>query len=417
MPFLYDYQLDAVRRMRNGCVLCGKVGSGKSRTGLAYYYCRVCGGIVDGHEKGYKDDILPMKDPRHLYIITTARKRDTKEWEEELHPFLLSTDPIMLDTIYAGRMKIVVDSWNNVHKYRNVKDAFFLFDEQRVVGYGAWTKAFLEIAKSNKWVLLSATPGDTWMDYMPVFIANGFYKNKTEFMTRHVVMSYRGSYPKLERYLDQGILQQHRNEILVTMDYTNSTIPHNEVVITEYDRDLYKSIMKNRWDPYENVPIENASKLCFLLRKVCNSDPSRPEAIRELLQTHDRIIVFYNFDYELDILRNVTANYDSTRPIAIAEWNGHKHEPIPETERWLYFVQYNSGSEGWNCTKTNAMVFYSQNYSYKMTAQAAGRIDRLTTPYNDLYYYHFRSRSSIDMAIYKALNKKEDFSESTFAAM
>lgn len=401
MVFLDDYQLDAVRRMKNGCILCGKVGSGKSRTGLAYYFCRECGGILE-------PEIKPMKLPMDLHIITTARKRDTLEWEDELQPFGLSTEQTILDSTYAGRVHITVDSWNNIQKYQDIKNSFFLFDEQRVVGYGAWTKAFLKIAKHNRWILLSATPGDSWMDYMPVFIANGFYKNKTEFVTRHAVFSYHGSYPKLERYLDQGILQMYRNQILIDMDYQNKTESHDEIRIAEYDKESYKTIIKDRWNIFENEPIENVSDLCFLLRKVCNTDPSRIDILKELMQVHDRIIVFYNFNHELDIFR------ETDWGIPTAEWNGWKHEPIPDTEKWLYFVQYTSGSEGWNCIKTNAVVFYSQNYSYKLTTQAAGRIDRRTTPYHDLYYYHIRSNSSIDVAIYKALKKKKSFNESSF---
>lgn len=408
MSFLYDYQLDAVRKMRNGSVLCGKVGSGKSRTGLVYYYCRECGGIVDGFKKGYSVDILPMKDPKDLYIITTARKRDTHEWEDELTPFLLSVNQNVLDSIYAGRVHIHIDSWNNIKKYENAENSFFIFDEQRVVGYGAWTKAFLKITKANRWILLSATPGDTWLDYMPVFIANGFYKNKTDFINQHVVISYHGSYPKIERYLEQGVLQSYRNQILVDMDYQNTNVSHTEYLIADYDIDIYKRTLKDRWNVFDNEPIRNASDLCFLLRKICNSDSSRIDILKELLKKHDRLIVFYNFNHELDIFRSTDFE------VSTAEWNGQKHEPIPDTDKWIYFVQYYSGSEGWNCTETNAIVFYSQNYSYKLTTQAAGRIDRLNTPYKDLYYYYIRSNSSIDVAIYKALKKKKNFNESSF---
>ncbi len=173
---LYDYQLEAVKNMKNGCILCGGVGSGKSITSLVYYYSQQGGQIGAGK-------YIPMKKPKDLYIITTARKRDTLEWEGELSPFLLSTH----EEINFYKNKVVVDSWNNIGKYENVSNAFFIFDEQRVVGYGAWTKAFLKIAKSNKWILLSATPGDTWQDYIPVFIANGFYKNKSQFVRDHIV--------------------------------------------------------------------------------------------------------------------------------------------------------------------------------------------------------------------------------------
>lgn len=398
---LYDYQLDAVNRMKNGCILCGGVGSGKSRTALAYYY-KEQGGILG--TKNYKP--MPGK-PKDLYIITTARKRDTLEWEGEMAPFLLSTNP-ECNTLYNN--KIVVDSWNNIGKYKDVVGAFFIFDEQRVIGYGAWTKAFLKIARGNNWILLSATPGDTWSDYMPVFIANGFYKNKTEFVAEHIVYNSNVKYKKVDRYLNTGRLIRLRNRILVDMDFDRKTVSHNEDVYCRYDTTLYKETIKNRWDPFDGKPIEQASSLCYILRRIVNTDESRQMAVLELFERHPRMIIFYNFDYELDILKGLYYGDE----VEIGEWNGHKHQPIPDGKKWVYLVQYNAGAEGWNCVKTDTIVFYSQNYSYKMLEQARGRIDRLNTPYTDLYYYHLKTRSGIDLAISKALAEKRNFNERKF---
>lgn len=398
---LYDYQLDAVKRMKNGCILCGGVGSGKSRTALAYYY-QLQGGVIGS------EDYIPMKQPKDLYIITTARKRDTCEWGEELAPFLLS---VHSDCNYYGNT-VVVDSWNNIGKYTEVKDAFFIFDEQRVIGYGAWTKAFLKIAKANEWILLSATPGDKWEDYIPVFVANGFYRNKTHFIDEHI--NYRweahGKYPKVDSYRNTGRLIRLRNNILVTMDFKRSTVSHHEDVLVSYDISKYKDLMRNRWNPWEDRPIETAAELCYSLRRVVNEDDSRCVAFLEILEDHPKAIIFYNFDYELELLRGLM--YDPE--VEIAEWNGHKHQEIPTGKKWVYLVQYTAGCEGWNCITTDTIIFFSQNYSYKVMVQASGRIDRLTTPYTDLYYYHLKSRSGIDLAISKALQQKKNFNEGKF---
>ena len=398
--FLYDYQMDAVNNMRNGCILNGGVGSGKSRTGL-YYYFKEQGGSIN-------PDYVPMKHkPKDLYIITTARKRDDLEWEGELVPFLLSTHPDQ--NVFYGN-KVVVDSWNNIKKYSDISGAFFIFDEQRVVGSGAWVKSFLKIARGNDWILLSATPGDTWSDYIPVFIANGFYKNKSEFLREHVVYSRFSKYPKIDRYLNTGRLVRLRNRILVDMDFTRHTIPHHEDVYCRYDISKYKDAIKTRWDPYKNEPIQQASGLCYILRRVVNEDESRQQALLEIFEKHPKMIVFYNFDYELDILKGIYYGNNCE----IAEWNGHAHQPIPQSERWVYLVQYTAGCEGWNCIRTDTIVFYSQNYSYKVMEQASGRIDRLNTPFRDLYYYHLKSRSGIDLAISKALKEKKQFNERKF---
>lgn len=398
---LRDYQVDAVKRMKNGCILCGGVGSGKSRTALAYYYLRN-GGELNNEE------YIPMDDPPlDLYIITTARKRDTLEWEQEMIPFLLSTHEE--DNLYANR--VMVDSWNNIKKYQNVSHAFFIFDEQRAIGSGSWAKTFIKIARQNQWLMLSATPGDTWIDYIPVFIANGFYRNRTQFINEHVVIKRYGNIPKIDRYLNTGRLIRLRNSILVDMDFNRPTESHHEDIWVKYDIAEYKDILKRRWNPWEDRPILNASELCYVLRKIVNSDTSRIVEVMEVFEKHPKLIIFYNFDYELDILKNAYYGDD----VEVAEWNGHKHQPIPDCKRWIYLVQYTAGAEGWNCILTDTILFYSQNYSYKILEQASGRINRLNTPYKDLYYYHLKSRSNIDLAIGRALRDKKKFNEGRWA--
>ena len=401
---LFDYQIEAVKKMKNGCILCGGVGSGKSLVALSYYYLQN-GGDPSSLTGG---DYIPMDDPpKDLYIITTARKRDILEWEGELSPFLLSTHPEI--NLYYNH-KVIVDSWNNIGKYVEVTDAFFIFDEQRVIGSGAWVKSFLKITKTNDWILLSATPGDTWQDYIPVFIANGFYKNRTEFTREHIVYSHFTKFPKIDRYIGTGKLLKLRRSILIDMDFKRETIPHHEDVYVSYNIETYKDVSRTRWNPYKNEPIQNAGELCYVWRKIVNSDESRQVAVLEIFENHPKVIIFYNFDYELEILKNL--GFGSG--VKIAEWNGHKHEPIPNSKSWVYLVQYTAGCEGWNCITTDTIIFYSQNYSYKVMVQAAGRIDRLNTPYTDLYYYHLKSRSGIDLAISKALKEKKNFNESKY---
>ena len=393
--YLREYQLNAIKHMKIGCILCGGVGSGKSRTALAYYYACQGGSL-------YSRNYVKMRNPRDLYIITTARKRDTAEWEQELIFLLMN----------QYDCKVVIDSWNNIKKYKDVKSAFFIFDEQRVVGKGVWVNSFLKIAKSNLWILLSATPGDNWLDYIPVFIANGFYKNRTDFNQQHVSWLKCGTFYKVDKYFNTRRLIRLRDSILVNMDFRRETVQHHEDIWVEFDKRAYRTTSRTRWNPWENAPIENASGFCYVLRRLVNSDPSREQAILEILEKHPKCIIFYNFDYELEILLNLGKNvYPS---LEIAEWNGHKHQPIPEGDRWIYLVQYNAGAEGWNCIKTDTIIFYSQNYSYKVMVQASGRIDRMNTPYTDLYFYHLKSRSGIDLAIAKALKDKKKFNETRF---
>jgi hypothetical protein len=382
-PKLYPHQSEALEKLKNGSILWGGVGSGKTRVSVAYY--------------------MKREAPKDVYVITTAKKRDSLDWDAEFASVGIGKDA---DSTVAGIL--TVDSWNNISKYIDVTDAFFIFDEQRLVGAGQWSKSFIKIAKHNTWILLTATPGDTWLDYIPVFVANGFYKNRTEFKREHVVYNSFTKFPKVDRIIGVSRLLKYRSQILVEMPYKKHTVRKLKYQQTEYDRDLLNKALIDRWHVFEDRPLRDVAELFLVMRKIVNSDPSRLETIYWLLDYHPKIIVFYNFDYELEILRelnNVTT---------VAEWNGHRHNPIPITDNWVYLVQYVAGSEGWNCTETDTVVFYSLTYSYKIFEQAQGRVDRLDTPFTDLYYYVLWSKSVIDNGILKALRSKQNFNESSF---
>ena len=354
-----------------------------------------------------------MKNPKDLYIITTAKKRDSLEWDKELAPFLLTTNPEK--SIYNH--KIVIDSWNNIGKYISVKNSFFIFDEQRLVGSGAWVKSFYKIVDAkgtehngNNWLLLSATPGDVWSDYIPVFVANHFYKNKTEFTRRHAVYNRFSKFPKIDRYIDIWRLERLRDSILVDIPVNKKTVRHYENVIVDYDKIIFDTVMKDRWNVYENEPIRDRAQFGYILRKVVNQNQARVDAVYDIFKRHKKLIIFYNFNYELEMLEQMCMDCE----ILYSQWNGYKHQPLPEGNEWIYLVQYTAGAEGWNCIRTDTIIFYSQNYSYRTTIQASGRIDRLNTPFTDLYYYHLKSRAGIDLAISKALKNKRNFNERMF---
>lgn len=557
---LYDlrpHQVEALNKLANGKILWGGVGTGKSRVAAAYY--------------------AKNEAPKDVIVITTAKKRDSFDWQEEFYRIgigpksgpnipggddrgragsrkkVSSTDETHgvhhgskgrgrskesrpADDFLVGRPHdndaevpsrrgsqgggdsetsrgarefdarsgshsaaayrervsdehllghdggrgigssgnggfdsgaypwvLTVDSWNNIAKYADIAGAFFIFDEQRLVGSGDWTRKFLRIAKHNNWILLSGTPGDTWLDYIPVFVANNFYKNRTAFKREHVVYNTFTKFPKVDRYIGVGKLVRHRRELLVEMPYLRHTTRHVVEVELHYDKELLDRVIKDRWNIYTNKPLRDVAEMFSVGRRLINSDPSRLEKVKELWMKHPKLIVFYNFNYELEILRTLVypnsssnslvkssahgkkmssvgvANDSkvlisstsalktkrrttdlaefSTSQMSIAEWNGHKHEPIPSSTRWLYLVQYTAGAEGWNCIETDATVMYSRNYSWKILEQSMGRIDRLNTPFRDLWYYDLMSNSFIDRAIGRSLRAKETFNEAKYKGL
>lgn len=384
---LKSHQKEALSKIKNGNILVGGVGSGKTYTSIFWYI------------EQFKD--LGMD----LIVITTAANRDmikpgqTKpDWHQSIED--------------CGVTDYKVDSWNNLHKYAGTKNTCFIFDEQRVVGYGKWAKAFINLTwePTNRWILLSATPGDNWMDYIPVFIANKLYLNKTEFVRKHVEQNPYVSYFSVKAYKGTAVLEKHRKSIVVTMEVERHTTRHREYISCDYDKELYKQVARERFNIFKDEPIETPPEFMSVLRRIVNASDDRINYIRKVLAKGGRYIVFYNFNYELDILRSLCdeANY------TYSEWNGHKHDSLPTTDNWLYLVQYTAGSEGWNCTDTNQMIFYSVNHAYKKMEQAEGRIDRMNTPFTDLYYTYLTSDSLVDKSILDAVQKKKRFNETMF---
>ncbi len=367
---LWDHQKTARAKLRNGSVLVGGTGSGKSLTALSYYA---------------KEGLTTP-----LYIITTAKKRDEGDWQRE-----------------AARLditKLVVDSWNNIKKYAKTTGSFFVFDEQRLVGKGIWVKSFLKLVKHNKWILLSATPADTWMDLIPVFIANSFYKNRTQFIREHVIYAPYVKYPKILGYLGEVKLRRHRDSVFVLMPSKKHTKPQVVKINVDYNLSLVKNVLKTQWNPFELKPVKNLSEETFIIRKIINSHPDRIFKLRQIHSQVKKLIIFYNFTFELEIMKFWFEGHT-----VVAEQNGFKHDPLPDGDDWVYLVQYNSGAEAWECFATNHMAFYSANYSYRKMHQARGRIDRHNTHYVDLYYYELVSDSYIDKTIQEAFEKKKDF--------
>lgn len=393
---LRPHQLQALQELRNGSVLAGGVGVGKTLTALAYFVVGPCRGMLDRSK--------PCETPKDLIVITTAKKRNDLDWESDALHLGLFVDP---ENSYTHK-EFIVDSWNNIKKYEDRENAFFIFDEQRLVGAGSWVKSFLKIVKKNEWILLSATPADTWMDYIPLFTAHGFYRTRSEFIENHVIWSFNGKYRKIRGFFGVRHLERLRSQILVDMPYERHTTRHVVTRPVVFDKSAFDLVWKQKWNIYEGKPLVDVAEKYRVARRLVNEDPSRLDEIIELGLKHPRMIIFYTHDYELEQLQTLMPKMD----ICMAEYNGHRHEEVPETERWLYLVQYQSGAEAWNCTETDTIVYYSLSYSHRLFEQSQGRVDRLDTPFDDLWYYVLISDSEIDRLIWKSLVQKRNFHES-----
>lgn len=403
---LRDFQKDCVAQLRSGKVLAAGVGAGKSVMALYWYVSTQCRTRRSRNQVGELFRIL--KGSPDLVVITTAKKRDSGEWSEEFARFALKEGV----NHGMGGVTVTVDSWNNIGKYVDAdRNTVFIFDEQRAIGHGAWSKAFVRIARSHPWIMLSATPADDWKDWCPVMVADGFYRNRTDFFRRHAIYSRYTTYPKITSWYDTHQLEVVRDRILVTCEVPRQTERHDIELGTGYNKTAVKTMMKERVDPETGEPFMNASQLCYAIRKVVNCDPSRMDMARDVFEDHGRVIVFYSLRAELELIHMAAGMAGISE---VGAYNGSTHDEVPTGNRWVYAVQYNAGAEGWNCTTCNTILFWDLPYSYRQLEQAKGRIDRLNTPYRNLFYYSMTSNAKIDLAIKRALRLKKDFNAAAF---
>lgn len=401
---LRQFQHECVQALRSGKVLAAGVGAGKSIMALYWYVTKCCTVRTSHNANGELFQIMPGSPD--LVIITTAKKRDNHEWDDELYRYALHQGE---NSKKMGRVHVTIDSWNNITKYVDTS-AVFIFDEQRAIGSGAWSKAFVRIARRNPWVMLSATPADTWSDWCPIFVADGFYRNRTEFFRRHAVYSRYTKYPRIDRWIDEDYLNRCRDRVLVTCEVPRETERVVHQLTCAYDKETVRKAMKTRWNPETEEPFLNATELCFYLRRVIDTDPTRLSYAAHVVRDHRKVIIFYTLRAELEQILKL----EEVTGVPVYQYNGGRHDDLPQGNSWVYAVQFQAGSEGWNCTSCNTVLYWSLPYSYKQAEQAAGRIDRLDTSYKTLNYYIMRSFAPLDLGIIRALRNKENFNASGF---
>lgn len=177
-----------------------------------------------------------------------------------------------------------------------------------------------------------------------------------------------------------------------------------------YRKFRQKSIVKI--DGVEFVGDNILTKMLYE-RMLCGSyNSDKIAALKDLIEsTEDRLIIFYNFNGELEVLRDLCASVE--RPVSIICGNIKDLSSYEKSKDSVTLVQYQAGAMGLNLQKSNKIVYFTPPLSSEFFEQSKKRIHRIGQDRTCFYYYLICS-GSIEEKIYRTLAMRKDYTERLF---
>lgn len=394
MITLRSYQQDAVEALLNGKhIVVASCGVGKGFISLEW-------------ARGTKKS--------NVLVITQASKVKSNDFVEEAK--------LLDEKWYNSQSSFTVVSWNSLakwlkeHQSENFADYAIIADEiQRIKNYSTGMgKSFLKIASHTKcWAGFTATPGESWIQMMPYFVACGFVKHKTDFTNKFcVTQSFKG-YIEIIGYNHEEVLNKWWSGITYFPDTKEmeKQLPSETHKVVHFKAPTgYAKVLKTKTRLDTDEFIDTSMAMCHYLRQLCCSK-EKVEWLKEFVESLDTsCVVFYTYIEEGEKIK------EALKGVKIWEINGKKHDiPTADTigKHDVVLAQWESGSASLNLQFMNYWVSFSPCYSLTTSCQSRGRIKRIgqTKP---MFYYYLKTDHTIENDIYKALKEKRDFSETVW---
>lgn len=178
----------------------------------------------------------------------------------------------------------------------------------------------------------------------------------------------------------------------------------------------YKEFMKDRIVTVDDVELVGDTVLTKRLyaKQLCGAyNKDKLDAVQDLIQsTNDRIIIFYNFNVELEALKRICSELD--RPVS--EVNGNVKDLIAYETRSdsVTLVQYQAGSMGLNLQKSNKIIYFTLTDRSDLFEQSKKRIHRIGQ-YRPCFYYTMICKGSVEESVHNTLQKRMDYTDELFA--
>lgn len=406
---LYPYQEKYLEGLPSRYMFSASLGVGKSPMALVHYI-----------RKAY---------PQPLLILAPASKVRSSDWSRELEEVfaahnlalpeyqVLSYDKFAYNPSNDAFRKGKRPKWHEFAPDYGGKEWAVIADEVQYCKAPSSnrSKALYHVAKNASFFIgLSGTPmPNGWIDFANYSKIFGFTKGITEFKKKYCdIQTYKG-FPEIVGYWRIPELEKQWRSIAKPLSRENATeLPERTFYNIKLKAPrIYFEYLVDRKNE-QGVLLDNPSKLAHALRQ--SLAKNKIDRLDEILSsTSDNVVVFYNYELELQLIKEMLAKKHKDK--MMFEQNGHKHE-IPPKEAWervhnsVTLAHYKSGATGVEMQYANITIYYSPTYSYAEYEQSKGRTHR-NGQTKKCIYYRFYSVGTIEKNIWECIAQKKDFSE------
>ena len=389
---------------------------------VAYYHDMGLGKTFTGSEK-----LMSYKTHKKLII---CQKSKLPDWIEHMNKYYsdIVYDLSDKDQFYryiVSHNSIGVINYDLVFRRPDIAklhDFSLLLDESSLIqnSKAKRTKFILKLNPDGI-VLLSGTPvGGKYENLYSQLKLLGIKMTNSEYWSRFIkyrIECYSGFPCKIPygyKNVDEliSLLNSHGADFLKS----DEVIDLPEQVFYHIDHGIsnkyYDDILRDKYTVIDGKEFiaDNPLKRLLYLRICCGAyNAERLNRFSDLLESTDnRIVVFYNFNAELDAIIKVC-----DKPYSIVNGQNKNIDNFVNHDNGVVFVQYQSGAMGLNLQKANIIIYYSLPLSSELYEQSKKRIHRIGQK-STCFYYIMRCKKSVEEHIEKTLNMRRDYTDRLF---
>lgn len=390
---------------------------------VAYYYDMGLGKTFIGSEKAVS---------LHKNILVVCQKSKVDDWVEH---FTKNYDVNVFDLTskHCKREVIEVIMRNNYQsvfiinydliwrrpELANLTDFTLMLDESSLIqnDTSKRSKFIIRKLKPTNVILLSGTPvGGKYEKLISQIHLLGWNISKDLFQRHYCIYDYTtDGFPVIVGYKNVERLKRKLREYGCFFKTTNEVLDLPEqrfVNKVVKETKLYRSFMKDsivEVDGKELVGDTTLNKMLYARQLSSAYNPGKIEALKDLIEsTEDRLVIFYNFDIELEAIKSVIPD---NRPISYINGKIKDKTAYENETNSITLCQYQSASMGHNLQLCNKLIYFSPPLSSELYEQSKKRIHRIGQDSNCIYY---KLISGIEWNIYHTLDMRKDYTDELF---
>ena len=372
-----------------------------------------------------------MKELNTKYNLIVCQKSMLDMWKNHIKTYYPEYETIVYrksNTEIPNKKTVIIINYDLIWRrpeLSNLKDFTLILDESTCIKNekAKRTKFILNKLRPKNIILLSGTPcsgkyEELWTQCQLL----GWNISKTTYWNHYIrthlidvggfpikiVTGYK-NVDRLKRKLrDYGAVFMKTDEVFDLPEQI-----HNTVKVKNTPK--YKRFRKHRIVKIEDHELVGDTTLTKMLyeRQLCGQyNQNKMAALRDLLEsTNDRIIIFYNFTKEYELIKNLCETLD--KPVSVVNGSKKDLKNYNNHSDSVTLIQYQAGAHGLNLQKANKILYFTLPLSSEMFEQSKKRIHRIGQN-KTCFYYYLIVEKSIEEKIWRTLKMRRDYTNKLF---